>query len=373
LLFALPGGGVPAAKLSGWAVAPAAVEPLTATEERDPAALEIARRFNPAMALPDRDGPWPVAVRYSWSHGAALQSRTVDDRGTVLRSDEAVAGGDLDRKAWDQLPDRDANGNRVEYWIDGPGDDRARQGLSDWRHRWQAAADKTPTQYAHVFWLNRARGELVVQYWFFYPFNEWINHHEGDWEHVNVVLSGPSRLAPASAYRAVGYEFYFHGRRLDTDQPIRVAAADGQREHALVFVGGRGRLLWWSGTQSGGSYPWAASYPGAGGGIGPFAAADDTRAPARVLAPDAFEVVMLPEPSRLDARAHPELSWLRLPFFAGQPEVFENPPLFDRFGAGRPPRQPARRSDWNAIGSRPLWSGTPVLDDDQPVLASSAD
>jgi hypothetical protein len=180
------------------------------------------------------------------------------------------------------------------------------------------------------------------------------------------VLTGPaagaggegaaaaSGLGRASEYRAVGYEYYFHGSRLETDRPVR------HDDHAVVFVGGRGRLLWWSGPQSGGSYPWPASYPGAGGRFGPFAASDDTRRPQRILEADRFDVVLLPEPARLDARRHPELSWLKLSFFAGQPRVFENPPLIDRFGGGKPPRQPARRSDWNAIGSRPLWSGTAV-------------
>jgi hypothetical protein len=321
------------------------------------------------MALPDKDGPWPVAVSYGWSGGADLQARTVDGDGAILRSERAVARADLDRTAWDQLPDRDAQGNRIEYWIDGPGDDHVRDGTTDWRRRWRETSAKTPTQYAHLFWLNRDRGQLVVQYWFFYPFNEWVNHHEGDWEHVNVVVAGPRRLGQASDYRVVGYEFYFHGHRLDTDRPIRVAAGD----HALVFVGGHGHMLWWSGTQSGGSYPWPATYPGAGGGVGPFSVADDTRAPARIVDAENFDVVMLPEPARLDARAHPELSWLRLPFFAGQPRVFGNPPLVDRFGGGKPPRQPARRSDWNAIGSRPLWSGAAVVDGDQPVLARAAD
>jgi hypothetical protein len=319
------------------------------------------------MALPDVDGPWPVAVRYTWSAGADLQARTVRRDGKVLRSDRAVASADLDRAAWDQLPARDADGNRIDYWIDAPGDDRLDHGISDWRRRWQAALDKTPTQYAHVFWLNRAAGELVVQYWFFYPFNEWVNHHEGDWEHVNVILSGPRDLGRAADYRPVGYEYYFHGFRLDTARPTR------HGDHPVVFVGGHGHALWWSGTQSGGSYPWAASYPGAGGGVGPLGVADDTRRPARVLEAQRFDVVLLPEAARLDARAHPELSWLKLPFFAGQPHVTHNPPLVDRFGGGGPPRQPARRSDWNAIAARPLWSGNATVEESALVVTRSGD
>jgi hypothetical protein len=37
------------------------------------------------------------------------------------------------------------------------------------------------------------RHELVLQYWFFYPYNDAGNTHEGDWEHVNVVVT-PRRL-----------------------------------------------------------------------------------------------------------------------------------------------------------------------------------
>jgi hypothetical protein len=31
--------------------------------------------------------------------------------------------------------------------------------------------------------------ELVLQYWFFYSYNDGGNNHEGDWEHVNVIVS----------------------------------------------------------------------------------------------------------------------------------------------------------------------------------------
>ena len=38
-----------------------------------------------------------------------------------------------------------------------------------------------------------ARYSLVVQYWFFYPFNDSGNNHEGDWEHLSVVLTTEER------------------------------------------------------------------------------------------------------------------------------------------------------------------------------------
>ncbi|MBN1481407.1 hypothetical protein EH223_03480 [candidate division KSB1 bacterium] len=36
--------------------------------------------------------------------------------------------------------------------------------------------------------------ELILQYWFFYPFNDGGNNHEGDWEHINVVISPLNRV-----------------------------------------------------------------------------------------------------------------------------------------------------------------------------------
>ena len=42
---------------------------------------------------------------------------------------------------------------------------------------------------------NEALGyELILQYWFFYPFNDGGNNHEGDWEHINVVISPMNRV-----------------------------------------------------------------------------------------------------------------------------------------------------------------------------------
>jgi len=37
--------------------------------------------------------------------------------------------------------------------------------------------------------------ELVLQYWFFYPVNDGPNNHEGDWEHINVIVSPMSTVA----------------------------------------------------------------------------------------------------------------------------------------------------------------------------------
>jgi hypothetical protein len=39
------------------------------------------------------------------------------------------------------------------------------------------------------------RYQLVMQYWFFYPYNDAGNIHEGDWEHINVVVTSKEQGA----------------------------------------------------------------------------------------------------------------------------------------------------------------------------------
>ena len=36
--------------------------------------------------------------------------------------------------------------------------------------------------------------EFVLQYWFFYPYNDGYNNHEGDWEHINVFIKPLNKL-----------------------------------------------------------------------------------------------------------------------------------------------------------------------------------
>lgn len=46
----------------------------------------------------------------------------------------------------------------------------------------------------HVDDTSGAGYELVLQYWFFYPSNDSGMNHEGDWEHLNVVIAPRSRV-----------------------------------------------------------------------------------------------------------------------------------------------------------------------------------
>ncbi len=77
--------------------------------------------------------------------------------------------------------------DRYEYHLDFPGDPLD-PGCSyeQWSRRLTAGSD--PTVYAHVATEPDAPGKLSLQYWFFYPFNDFNNTHEGDWEMIQLVF-----------------------------------------------------------------------------------------------------------------------------------------------------------------------------------------
>ena len=53
-------------------------------------------------------------------------------------------------------------------------------------------SDYPNTAYVHIDSTTHRNypGELyVIQYYYFYPYNDWWNNHEGDWQRVDVVVS----------------------------------------------------------------------------------------------------------------------------------------------------------------------------------------
>ena len=84
-------------------------------------------------------------------------------------------------------------------YFDFPGHDE-----KSWREKYNRLISKTQNNstqsfiktFVHLFisderakYMNTSGYEFVIQYWFFYPYNDGGNNHEGDWEHINVVVS----------------------------------------------------------------------------------------------------------------------------------------------------------------------------------------
>jgi hypothetical protein len=73
-----------------------------------------------------------------------------------------------------------------------------------------------PTVYAHVATDPARPGELALQYWFFYAFNDFNNLHEGDWEMVQLVFDAPDARAALDELPAeVGYSSHEGAERAE--------------------------------------------------------------------------------------------------------------------------------------------------------------
>jgi hypothetical protein len=92
--------------------------------------------------------------------------------------------------------------------------------------------------YGHA--LPADGGGVLLQYWFFYPFNDGygVFDHEGDWEHVSVRL-GPT-LAPVGAWYArhldshPGVWFAWSALPLEGDHPVVLSARGTHASYATT-------------------------------------------------------------------------------------------------------------------------------------------
>ena len=159
---------------------------------------------------------------------------------------------------------------RYEHHLDFPGDPLdAGCDYERWARRLTSGAQ--PAVYAHVATDPGHQGRLALQYWFFYPFNDFNNTHEGDWEMTQLVFdAADARAALQTSPSEIGYSSHEGAERaswgddklevLDGTHPVVYPAAGS---HANKFT--------------------AALYIGssADAGVG----CDDTRGPHEALTP----------------------------------------------------------------------------------------
>jgi hypothetical protein len=68
------------------------------------------------------------------------------------------------------------------------------------------SAGSTPTTYSRVVAEPQYPGQLALQYWFFYVFNDYNDKHEGDWEMIQVDFrASNTKQALATTPTEVGY------------------------------------------------------------------------------------------------------------------------------------------------------------------------
>ncbi|HEY4621789.1 MAG TPA: hypothetical protein VIG93_08815 [Gaiellaceae bacterium] len=159
---------------------------------------------------------------------------------------------------------------RYEYHLDFPGD--ALDPGCDYEH-WarRVTEGSAPAVYAHVASDAGHPSKLALQYWLFYPFNDFNNTHEGDWEMIQLVFDARDA-----------------GEAL-TDEPVSVGYSS--HEGAEQADWGEGKL-----EIAGGTHP--VVYPAAGSHANKYTEAlyigssadagvgcDDTRGPHVELRP----------------------------------------------------------------------------------------
>ncbi len=170
------------ARLAGVAavvLAGSIAEPAHAAGADEAAEQRLADQFAPVVRLVHQDTECGPGEPFRPSDvDAVLDNSTVALRGPWDQNDlVAVAPAAEDLGAGLSGYHLDFPGNPLE-----PGCDY---------ERWARTATTgfEATTYAHVA-VEPGRGDrLAVQYWFFYPFNDYTNKHEGDWEMVQLLFA----------------------------------------------------------------------------------------------------------------------------------------------------------------------------------------
>ena len=112
------------------------------------------------------------------------------------------------------------------YHLDFPGN-ALRPGCDYMNWQQHLGAEKTPTAYAHVATDPAHPGQLSLQYWFFYVFNDWNNLHEGDWEMIQLVFDAPTvEAALQQSPVEVGYSQHEGAERAAWNDP-KLERVDG--------------------------------------------------------------------------------------------------------------------------------------------------
>jgi hypothetical protein len=184
---------------------------------------DLTERYAPVVRLVEQEeecGPGepyePIDI------DAILDEDTVSLRGPWKSNDLvtiAPSGDELGRGLY-------------EYNLDFPGD-ALNPGCDYERWARRVTEGTEPTVYAHVATEAAYPDRLALQYWFYYPFNDWNNLHEGDWEMIQLVFpaSTPEEALETEPLE-VGYSQHEGGERAEWgDEKLDVV--DGT--HPVVY------------------------------------------------------------------------------------------------------------------------------------------
>jgi hypothetical protein len=184
---------------------------------------ELADRYAPVVRLVEQEeecGPGepyePIDI------DAILDEETISLRGPWRSNDLVTIAPSAD----------DLGRGLYEYNLDFPGD-ALNPGCDYERWARRVAEGTEPTVYAHVATEAAYPDRLALQYWLFYPYNDWNNLHEGDWEMIQLVFpAGTAEEALDTEPLEIGYSQHEGGERAEWgDEKLEVV--DGT--HPVVY------------------------------------------------------------------------------------------------------------------------------------------
>jgi hypothetical protein len=181
--------------------------------------------------------------------------------------------------------------NRFDYHLDFPGDPlKPGCDYETWSRR--LTKDSQPTVYAHVVTEPARPGKVALQYWFFYPFNDFANKHEGDWEMIQLVFdANDAHDALGKTPVEVGYSSHEGAERAAWDDD-KLEKVDGARPVVYPAAGSHANKY--------GAALWLGSSAEAGVGC------DDTRGPHTELSP---RVATIPSDPAAARAAYPWIAF----------------------------------------------------------------
>lgn len=237
-------------------VRPAAAADANANGLDDGLEEALLARFAPLVLL--APGEWALPANVDWFLARARLDPPAGDRGSPGSPAQRVTQSSL-------LADLEAALRAV-----GRGVARLRPNLAA---RGGSVDPRDWVVYGHVY--PSRDGGILVQYWFFYPYNDYhvLFDHDGDWEHVTVRLDANARPLGAwyarHAWSAPGKWFGWAALAREGEHPVVLSARGSHASYS-----GPEDVPWWDracGTRappeaaSHGCRAWRTWAPGTGG------------------------------------------------------------------------------------------------------------
>jgi hypothetical protein len=243
---------------------------------------ELAQRYAPVVRLVKQEKPC--------GHGEALVPTEVN---LVLGNSDVVLRGPWDRTNQIKVAPTasDLAQGLWAYHLDFPGN-AVTPGCSydSWSRRLNTG--HKPVTYARVATDRNHPGQLALQYWFFYVFNNFNDKHEGDWEMIQLDFDAPTAAEALTQKPAlVGYSQHQGAESAHWgDSKLEIL----DRTHPVVYAA----------LGSHANYFTSALHLGRSSAQG--VGCDDTSSPSRELRPD---VALVPTGKDAYLSAYPWLGF----------------------------------------------------------------